>query len=104
MLQIKNGQRVTVWEPHEAERIKSTIEANISSAKKESEEEWKYYSWNAKFVGQAYGKAQGLEDRDRIELTEAAIENYYSKEKKKLYVTVVVFDFEKVEKQDETQE
>lgn len=97
MLQIKNGQRVTVWDPHEAERIKSTVEANISSVKKENEEEWKYYSWNAKFVGKAYGKAQELADRDRIELKEAAIENYYNKDKKKLYVTVIIFDFERVE-------
>ena len=100
MLQLKEGQRVTVWEPHEATKIKNTIEANISSAKKDQVDNWKYYSWNDKFVGQAYKKAADLAEKDRIELKEAAIENYYNKEKQKLYVTVVIFDFEKVEKEE----
>lgn len=49
---------------------------------------------------QAYKKAADLAEKDRIELKEAAIENYYNKEKQKLYVTVVIFDFEKVEKEE----
>ena len=39
-----------------------------------------------------------LKDKDRIAIKEAAIENYYNKEQKKLYVSVVVFDFEMVQK------
>lgn len=98
MLQLKEGQKVSVFQPKESEVIKNTVEATISSSRKKSDHDYAYFSWNAKFVGKAYEMALELKDKDRIAIKEAAIENYYNKEQKKLYVSVVVFDFEMVQK------
>ena len=61
---------------------------------------WKRHGKIAVSYTHLYKKAADLAEKDRIELKEAAIENYYNKEKQKLYVTVVIFDFEKVEKEE----
>lgn len=97
MLQVKE-QTVMVWDVKEAENVKNTVTANISTSKmiKNGEtEERKYMSWPTKFVGKAYEPAKDLIDKDIIKIKEAGIENYYSKENEKLYVTLVIFDFEK---------
>lgn len=97
MLQIKE-QTVMVWDVKEAEKVKNTMEANVSTSKilrNGETEERKYMSWATKFVGKAYEPAQNLKDRDIIKIKEAGIENYYNKESEKLYVTLVIFDFEK---------
>ena len=99
MLNIKADQKVSVFELKESERRKNTIDANVSSSRKTTnangEETWEYMSWKARFVGQAYEKAKTLQDKDRIILKNAAIENNYVKDTQKLWVTLVVFDFEK---------
>ena len=87
-----------VWDVKEAEKVKNTMEANVSTSKmiKNGEsEERRYMSWSTKFVGKAYEPAKELGDKDVIKIKEAGIENYYSKENEKLYVTLVIFDFEK---------
>lgn len=99
MLQLKEKQKVSVFQPRKSEMIKSTVEATISSSRKKQDQDYEYFSWNAKFVGMAYQKALELQDKDRIMLTEAAVENYYNKEKRKLYVSVIIFDFEMVKKE-----
>lgn len=97
MLQIKE-QTVMVWDVKEAEKVKNTMEANVSTSKilrNGDTEERKYMSWATKFVGKAYEPAKNLKDKDIIKIKEAGIENYYNKESEKLYVTLVIFDFEK---------
>lgn len=99
MLQLKEGQKVSVFQPKESEVIKNTVEATISSSRKKGDSDYIYFSWNAKFVGKAYEMALRLHDKDRITIKEAAVENYYNKERKKLYVSVVIFEFEMVQKE-----
>lgn len=97
MLQVKE-QTVMVWDVKEAENVKNTVNANISTSKvvKNGEsEERKYMSWQTKFVGKAYEPAKELKDKDIIKIKEAGVENYYNKESEKLYVTLIIFDFEK---------
>lgn len=97
MLQLKE-QTVMVWEPKESEKMNRTWEANISSSKKKSDGERSYMSWNGRLVGKAYEKAKELKSQDVIKITQGAVENFFRKENEKLYVTVVIFDYEKVEK------
>lgn len=97
MLQIKE-QTVMVWDAKESEKVKNTVEANVSTSKVikiNENEERKYMSWPTKFVGKAYEPAKELKDKDIIKIKDAGIENYYSKENEKLYITLVIFDFEK---------
>ena len=48
-------------------------------------------------MGDAYEKALGLTDKDRIVITSGKIENFYNKEKEKNYTIVTVFEFEEDE-------
>jgi hypothetical protein len=96
MLQLKE-QSAMVFEAKESEKIKNTVTANLSTSRKvknEDGEKYEYMSWNARFVGNAFEKAKELKDKDVITIKEAAIENRYDKENTKLYVNVIVFDFE----------
>ena len=96
MLQLKE-QTAMVFEAKESEKIKNTVTANLSTSRKvknEDGEKYEYMSWNARFVGTAFEKAKELKDKDIITIKEAAIENRYDKENSKLYVNVIVFNFE----------
>ena len=44
----------------------------------------RYASWRARFVGEAYEDALGLEDKDRIIIQSGIVDNVYNKEKEKL--------------------
>lgn len=82
------------------------VRCNLSTSKKiqrtdaetgDVKVEYERMSWHARFVGNAFESAKELSDRDRIIINSAKIENHYDKEAKKLYVTLVIFDFEKQE-------
>ena len=61
---------------------------------KDQDDKPRYASWRARFVGEAYEDALGLEDKDRIIIQSGIADNVYNKEKEKLYVTVTLFRFE----------
>lgn len=86
--------KATVFDVKKDEKRKNTVQANISTYEGEGpDEERRYSSWFTRFVGKAYEKALGLNDKDKIIIKSAKIENSYNKETEKLYVTVTVFDF-----------
>lgn len=90
--------KATVFDAKKAEKRKNTVVANLSTLEgKDQDDKNKYCSWRTFFVGNAYEKALVLEDKDRIFVTEAKIENFYNKEQEKNYVQVTVFDFDEVE-------
>lgn len=95
MLNVKDSYattfQVTVEEKY--------VQANLSTSKKNPTKESGYenMSWRARFVGAAADKAKELTDGSRIKITNGAVENNYDKETKRLWVTVIVFDFEPVE-------
>ena len=94
-MNIKKMEKVRVFELKENDKRKNTVSANISSYEGKSVEgDPLYSSWNANFVGDAYGKAKDLKEGQLIYLIRSKIENNYNKEQKKLYVNVTVFDFE----------
>lgn len=84
-----------------SEKKRNTMTAVISTyeGKREvnGEETNIYNSWFTDFVGLAFEKAQFLKDEDWIEITNAKVNSYYSKEKKSSYCKVTVFDFYKAE-------
>ena len=87
--------KATVFQPKKEEKRKNTVLANISTYEgKDQEGNSQYCSWRARFVGSAYERALGLEDKDRIVIKSGKIENNYNKEQERLYVTVTIFDFE----------
>lgn len=47
-----------------------------------------------RFYKKAHEKAAGLTSKDRIMITECEVTNRYDKEKKKEYVTFMIYDFE----------
>ncbi len=93
------GKYVSVFQPHIKTNVSDKILfANLSSSKKnlspEGEVTYENMSWNARFVGDAFEKAKTLKEKDKIDITKGAITNKYDKENQKLYVDVVVFDYE----------
>lgn len=94
-MKIGATQEARVFGVKEAENRKNTMWATISTYEgKAQDEKAKYASWNASFVGDAYTKAKILTEKSKIILTNAKIDNFYDKEKERLYVNVIVFDFE----------
>ncbi len=90
-------RHVTVFNPEVKGKY---VQAQLSTPKKEKNEEnpYSYQSWFCKFVGEAVEEAKKLKNQDRINVTNAIIENEYVKESDKNYVTVTIFNFEKEEK------
>lgn len=83
----------TVWEVVVEEKY---VKCNLSTSKKDptTESGYRHMSWHTRFVGEAVEKAKELKDRDKIIINSARIENSYNKETGKLYLTLVVFDFD----------
>ena len=83
----------TVWDVVVEDKY---VKANLSTSKKDprTESGYSHMSWHTRFVGEAAEKAKELTDKDRIIINSAKIENNYDKEAGKLYLTLVVFDFE----------
>ena len=85
------GKYITVFQVEDKEKY---IQANLSTGKKDRDGNWTNMSWRARFVGKCKDKASQLKDKDKIEITNGLIENNYVKETKTLWVNVVVFDFD----------
>ena len=98
----KNKMRV--FDVETKDNAPTTIFATLSEAEKVGESHGKpmfeYNNYYARFVGSAFEKAKSLKDKDRIEITKWSIVQKYSKERKRAYVTLSVFDFEKIEDDD----
>lgn len=92
MLNIKNS-RGTVFQVEVKEK---QVQCNLSTGKKNQDDTYTNMTWRARFVGNAFEKAKELQDKDRIEIINGAVENTYDKENEKLYVNVVIFDFNKI--------
>lgn len=94
-MNIGKGTKATVFSAKKDENRKRTVIADISTYEgKDQDGNPRYAHWRARFVGDAYEDALGLEDKDRIIIQSGIVDNFYSKEKEKLYVNVTVFQFE----------
>ena len=99
MIWFSPTTKVTIWS---IEGKGKYTEVSFSSSRKGKEEgaEWKNSSWSfVRFVGKAHTKANELQRKDRIVLTQAGMtkEPYEDKEGKTAYPkspAMVVFDFE----------
>ncbi|HYE12220.1 MAG TPA: hypothetical protein VEF53_18780 [Patescibacteria group bacterium] len=92
MINIKEGQKATVFS---VEDKGTYIKAKLSTSRKDKQkDEWVNSSWFTRFVGKAKDMAKGLQDKDKITLVNAAIENVYDKDKKQSFLSLVVFKFE----------
>ncbi len=82
----------TVWS---VEDKGNYVEGRISTSKKDKRtDEYVNSNWFPRFVGKCKDVAAGLGERDRIIITNAAIESVYVKETQKTYTNMVIFDFE----------
>lgn len=98
-MDISNTQEVKVFDLELNQKRKNTYTGKVSSFEgKDSDGDNKYSSWFANFVGDAFEKAANLKNTDTITLLRAKIENQYNKDSKMRYVTITIFDFEKVER------
>ena len=98
--EVKNGEerksykyRGTVFQVQKEEKY---VDANFSTSEKNVENgvtSYKNSSWPARFVGDAFAKAQELSDKDRIAITSFKLENVFVKEKGQSYLRMIVFDF-----------
>ena len=87
-------QYVMVFDPVKSVRRKKTVEATISTFEGMDENDNpRYSSWRANFVGDAYKPALELDNRTKIIITQGKVENVYHKELRKSFVTVTIFDF-----------
>lgn len=94
-MNIKEGQKARVWKCKKNDKRKNTYDVQMSTYEgKDKDDNARYSSWNASFVGDAYEKASELKEKDEIILLNAKIESVYLKEKKKEYTNLTVFDFD----------
>ena len=94
-MNIEKGTKAMVFQAKKGENRKRTVIADIRSYEgRDQDDKPRYASWRARFVGEAYEDALGLEDKDRIIIQSGIVDNVYNKEKEKLYVTVTIFRFE----------
>lgn len=73
------------------------VTATLRTSKKNQQDEWESEFFNAKFVGKAAALAVLLADKDKLEITKAILENRKYNEKQ--YISVVVFEFEVVDRE-----
>ncbi|MEG2813591.1 MAG: hypothetical protein RSA79_03225 [Oscillospiraceae bacterium] len=98
MLNVSNSRFVTVFQPEIKLNVSEHIVfANLSSSKKNTDKDgnisYTYMSWNGRFVGDAFEAAKALRNGDKIDIIKGGIQNRYDKEKKMLYVDVVIFEY-----------
>ena len=93
------GKFVSVFQVEEKpERAKNTVFANLSTSEKKEDGTYENMYWKAKFVGKAYEAAKKLKDADKVNILSGLIKNNFDKENEKLWVDVVIFEFEMSEK------
>lgn len=101
-MDIKSGQEARVFEVKESDKRKNTVRANVSTYEgKGQDDKSRYSGWNSYFVGDAYEKAKSLRDKDQIVLKRAKVENFFDKEKNRLYVNLTIFDFDMKDEKEE---
>jgi len=98
VLNISNSKYVYVFDIKDKGNY---VLANLSTSKKNPDGTYDHMYWKgARFVGNAFEPAKSLNDKDIIQINNGGVTNRYDKSENKLYVNVVVFDFEKM-KEDE---
>ncbi|MBS6799175.1 MAG: hypothetical protein KH297_04755 [Firmicutes bacterium] len=98
-MDISNKQRVKVIHIKHVPKRKNICEVLISSYEGTDKQGRKKYSkWKCSFVGNAFIQAWRLREGDDIVLIRAKIERIFSKEMKKNYVNIIVYDFDKIER------
>ena len=101
-MNIEKGTKAMVFQAKKDENRKRTVIADISTYEgRDQDDKPRYAFWRARFVGEAYEDALGLEDKDRIIIQSGIVDNVYNKEKEKLYVTVTIFRFKNDEENGE---
>lgn len=102
-MMIRSNQQAVVINPKILPRKRKTAFAMISTFEGISPTDEPMYSiWRTFFIKDAYQKAVKLKDKDKIILTNAKVENNYDCVKGKLYISLIVFDFEMLEKKDQS--
>lgn len=97
MLNVSNTKFVSVFDIEDKGNF---LTANLTTTKiinKVEKKDYETMRWKARFVGDCKEEAKKLDNKDKIEITNGALENKYYKEKQQAYYTVVIFDFEKHE-------
>lgn len=84
-----------VWSLEKSKVMKNTYTANVSTYEGEDKNGDPIFCyWSGRFVGEAFKKARGLEEGEKIGITNASVTTYYDKDKKKLYANLTIFDFD----------
>ena len=92
------NQEARVFYPFISDRKHRTIKADLSTYEGHKGDEKIFCKWRGFFIGEAYTKALDMKNNDSIILTDARITNNFDHRQKKLFVTLMVFDFEFVER------
>lgn len=92
------GRFITVFQPEIKLNVSEHIVfANLSSSMKDKNTKgdisYTNMSWRGRFVGSAFEPANALRNGDKIDIVKGAIKNRYDKERKTLYVDVIIFEF-----------
>ena len=89
----KNTEKVAYGRISEAIKQTGTDGAPLMQ---DGKQVYEFETWNARFVGKAKKKfdENPLKDKDSIILTEWAVRNPYSKEKKQSFPYILVMDYE----------
>jgi len=94
----KSKNYVTFFKEKSAKHTEKVFYGRVSEGIKVGEEngqnKYEFESWNARFVGKAKEKAEQLEDKTSVMLTEWSIRCPYNKEKKRSYPYIMIMDFE----------
>jgi hypothetical protein len=94
----KSKNYVTYFTDTQAEHTPKLFYGRVSEAIKTGEDggknTYEFESYNARFVGKAREKAEKLENKANIMLTEWSIRCPYSKEHKRPYPYMMIMDFE----------
>lgn len=99
----KNNNFVTYFAEEKAPHTDKVFYGRVSEAIKLTDEQiakngdgnkYLFESWSARFVGKAKEKAQALENKTSIKLTEWNARCPYDKEKKKANPYLLIIDFE----------
>lgn len=93
---VKGSNYVMFFTNENKENTEKVLYGRVSESIKvgDGESDYEYESWDVRFVGKAREKANELNDKQTIILTEWACRNPYSKEKKRTYPYLMVFDFD----------
>jgi len=94
----KNNNYVTYFADEKAKHTEKLHYGRVSEAIKVGEEngknKYEFESWNARFVGKAKAKAEKLNDKTSIMLTEWNARCPYDKEKGRAFPYILVMDFD----------